>query len=315
MKRLTVSLLCLVMCFGAAVSAAAAPVAGITAAPAIQELQAQPGAGTVSFVTSLTNNTGTQVALAVSAQDFTALGQNGSIEFQDQDSSGTHGLAAHIVADNAVVVLAPGQSREVHIRIVDVDTLSPGGHYAAVVYKALGDASGGRATVSLLPAVSTLVFMTTASGGTQSLRLTTPFTPAIRTDVPRAVNLVLTNTGNVQTAARGYVQLLGPGGALHGQGVINVDSGLILPGAQRLFMVNLSSVEQRETLWPGTYKIKVYYRYDGEAKYQTYEQSFVLVNLVLVAGVLVLVVVALVFGLWMAGRTRRHLVKRTRQRS
>jgi len=294
--------------------AAAAP-ASLTASPAIQELQVQPGTSAISFSATLTNDSSQSVVVAVKAQDVISLGQDGSITFIDpsQSASDSQGLADRITTVSNHVTIGANASQTIKFDITSVNTLSPGGHYAAVVYTVVGASNAGGATVNLQPAVSTLVFITTAGTGTQSLKLAPLTIGSFRTDVPARLNLVFTNTGNVQTAVRGYTQIYGPRGDLVSQGVLNVDSGLVLPGAERLFAARLTP-QTNAPLWPGAYKVKVFYRYDGEARYTEFQQSFLLINQALIIGGSVTLLLALGVILWATTPARRYLLRRVHKR-
>src|SRR5262249_15818232 len=138
-------------------------------------------------------------------------------------------------------VLAAGKSVKVPVHIVNANSLAPGGHYAAVIYGVKSANAQSNKTVSVREAVSCLVFVKTYSGGTQKLHVTAFPVSAFTTSLPSNVNVVLANTGNTQAVPRGYAQIIGPGNTIESQGIMNIDSSMILPNSKRLFPITMSS--------------------------------------------------------------------------
>ncbi|HXH26954.1 MAG TPA: hypothetical protein VNG90_03585 [Candidatus Acidoferrum sp.] len=269
------SVCCLVMVTEAS-ALASVPTPGITASPALEQLSLKQGQSTLSFTTQVTNNTNVAIAVDIHAQDFTSLNQNGGVNFLGSNDN-PHGLASSMHIGTKQLKLEPGQSQTLNFTITDADALSTGGHYGAIVYRILGPDLTPYNTVTVNQAVTTLVFLTTASQGTQELKLASPVVGRYASTFPTSFEAVFANTGNTQTAARGLIQILDHAKKVVSQGVINADSGLILPGSERLFAVNMRPLTTAY-LWPGVYTAKISYHYLGQTTFSVEDETFLYVG-------------------------------------
>jgi hypothetical protein len=272
---------------------------GITVSPAIEQLTLEPNQNSTTFQTQVTNNTASPVVLQVSAEDFTALNQNGGLSFFNGgaiDTNNPHGLLDFLSIGLSEIALGPRQSQTVPITILNANQLAVGGHYAALMFKVEGTSNGKGNKIIINQAVSSLIFLSTYGQGSQTTVLTTPITGRLLTSFPQTINMVFSNTGNTQTTPRGYVQILDSSSHVVSQGQLNINSNLILPTSSRLFALNLTQLKKH--LWPGIYRLKVYYQHDGQATYSVYQQKFLYVN----GGLVVLAVVVVIALLVLAAR-------------
>ena len=297
--------LILTVCTGIALAvirySAAAPQNGITISPAITNINLMQAQTTASFPIEVTNNTRASAHITISAEDFTALNQNGDISYLKEGSKTPHGLASALSSSPTQLVLEPGEQEHLTITIANTDQLAPGGHYGAVVFK-LTDAPSISGNVSVNQTVTSLVFLSTYGQGIQKLSVTNPKIAAVWVEIPNTVNLVLANVGNTQTVPRGIVEISDRSGKVIAHGLININSGLILPGSSRLFSTGLTP--SGAPLWPGTYRMKVSYRVDGDSAYKQYEQDFFFIDIRVITGTIVL---AMVVALLFIKRFARHL--------
>lgn len=295
----------------AAVPVQPSSVPGIGLSPAIQDKILGPTEKTTSFSVLLSNENDIPVTFSLSSTDFTSLNQTGGLTFMGSDSRAVtngHGLSNIVRLDAKLVTLQPRQSRTITARVDDVSTLSPGGHYTAILAQALPDGSavtGNRVAINQV--VSSLIFLETAGQGTKTLELLKPRLEKLSFTLPRSINLVFKATGNTQTVARGLVGVSRNDRDL-ATGIINENSSLLLPGSTRLLPVRLNQIER--PLWPGVYQLSVQYRYEGSVGVSTYQTSFVYVNLPFTAGLLVV----MTGGLYLLWRQRRRLVAKVRRR-
>jgi hypothetical protein len=84
--------------------------------------------------------------------------------------------------------------------------------------------------------------------------------------------LRIKNTGNTQTVPRGTVSITNPSGRQVKRGIINPDSGLVLPDSTRLYKTSL--FKTGGYWWPGTYKATVSYRPEDTDQATTVEYNF-----------------------------------------
>ena len=272
-----VGILCILTLTEAKVSAGSVLASGITASPALEQLKLSVGQSTLVFTTKVTNNTKTTISLDISAQDFTSLNQNGGIDFLTSNDN-PHGLSSSIHIGQKQVQLNPGQTQTVTFTITGANTLAAGGHYGAIIYKVLGPNLTPYNTVTVNQAVTTLVFLTTASQGTQELSLTSPPFGRYLSSFPSSVDAVFANNGNTQTAARGLIQVVDSKAKLVSKGILNADSGLILPDSKRLFTVTLQP-QTTNYLWPGLYTARILYHYEGQAKLSEVDETFLYISI------------------------------------
>jgi hypothetical protein len=85
--------------------------------------------------------------------------------------------------------------------------------------------------------------------------------------LPEKVRLRFQNSGNVHVVPRGIVTIIDPLGRVAIKGIINEESGIILPETLRTYPVTLKSVEK--ILVPGNYTLSIAYRYDGKEAFET----------------------------------------------
>jgi hypothetical protein len=270
---------------------------GLTVSPATEQIALTKGQNTAAFNARITNNTGSPVSVTVSARDFTSLAENGRLSFIPDGTATTHGLTRWISVATPRLILGPGQSVIVPIDITRADSLAPGGHYAALIYKVANEPNGRGNTVTISQAVSTLIFLTTYSQGTQRIRLSPVPLANVTTALPSSLDVVLANDGNTQTTPRGYVQVTNSKGNVVAEGITNTDSGMILPGGKRLFTIPLRTMGIRA--FTGRYTVKIFYRHDGQTAYQTYSKQFVLIGLpfLLAVPVIMLLLVVVIIKL------------------
>lgn len=272
--------------------AALPKVNGITVSPAIEQLTLNPNQNTASFNEQVTNNTTNPVVLKIGAEDFTYLNQYGGLDFYNSSvDTNSHGLLDFLSIGFNQVALGPMQSQTIPISILNANKLAVGGHYAALLFKIQGLPIAHGNQVVINQEVSSLVFISTYGQGTQTTNLATPLVGSIVTSLPQTINAVFTNNGNTQTTPDGYAQILDSASHVISQGQINTGSGLILPGSKRLFTFNLT--QSTGHVWPGIYRLRVYYQHSGQTQYIVYQQKFLFVNKTIIFAVIV-VIIALV---------------------
>jgi hypothetical protein len=276
-KSLTILIGLFVFIFGASQAFAASSITnGITVSPAIEQIELSKGQNTANFTVEIINNTNTQQFITASSQDFTYLNENGSLNFFDSttDKNDTHGLVNFLKISLPEIALAPHQNKVVPVSIINANTITNGGHYAAIVFKAYPITSK-KTNFSIIQAVSSLVFLTTYGGGTQNLTLDTALISSVDVNLPAQITTVLGNSGNTQSTPRGYIQILNPGGKLISQSQLNIYSALILPQSKRLLVTNINPAHN--FLWPGLYTVKIFYNHDGQTNFTVYQRQIIVI--------------------------------------
>jgi len=294
------------------VRAASVSYKGITVTPAVVQIDLAKTQTAATFSIQVTNNTRSTQSLAVSSLDFRSLNDTGGLTFIGNDVNqltNKHGLASWLVADPHPIVLAPGATKTATLSVENRADLAPGGHYAAVLFKADGDASKNAGTnqVSLNQVVSSLVFVRKLDGSNPKLSLTTVTHNGSLFSLPTTVNAVFQDDGNVQEVPRGLVTVTAPGRGEIMRGLVNTDSNLLLPDSSRLYQIPLH--QSRGSWWPGVHHMLVEYRLDGSSEIQSAKVSFWYIQPVWIGVVAVLAVVG--WYCWrQRGTVRRFLRNR-----
>ena len=269
---------------------------GITVNPAVNRVSIAHGQTEADIKIGVTNNTKEAVDLSISAVDFKSLNDCGGLAFIGAQSSqlgNKHGLTNWIVFPSPSIHLDPGQNQALPITIQNRDDLPPGGHYAAVLFKAVNPSANIGAThVPINQVVSSLVFLQKLGGEKYAIGLAKPHIPTSWFRMPTNINLFFTNIGNIQEVPYGLVTITDPFGTEVSRGQANVDQSLVLPDSTRLIRVPL--IKTSRAWYTGIYHVQVAYRSDGITNYQHVKSSFYYVNFVFF-GLVILII--LVFGI------------------
>ncbi len=313
MKKLAVILLVglATATFASTQASAAKPSSQITIVPFLQTVRIQASESTKTFDLTLSNKTSRAQSLHLSVLNFGTLNETGGLVFAGSNASTLvkkYGLASWLRLSVNDLTLQPNETATIQATIINDVSLTPGGHYGAVVAAVNSlDATGGN-QVNVKQQLSSLILATKVGGEKYDLKL-----DGIRYDInwgrlPATINLRFKNPGNVQVVPRGIVKLISPKGKVIKQGVINENSSYVLPETYRQIPVNLQTVA-REGWWPKFYRMEVYYRYDGIDSFAVKNYTLYLVNLpalIVFAGAVVLVAWAVIrswkYVLWRRAR-------------
>lgn len=246
------------------------PLSAITIEPYLQEVVLQPGEAAKSFKLEVTNNTSANFDFKLQAVDFGSLDETGGVLFtggRGNELASKYGLANWLVLDLGSRSLAPGQKTAIEVTIDNRSDLAPGGHYAAIVLASqAGQGQPGQALVNLQKNLSALVFAKKVGGEIYDLKLDRVDFSKNLLVLPSKVNLRFQNTGNVHVVPRGLVVITDPFNRVVRRGVINPESGIILPGSFRVYPTQLSATGGLNL--PGPYKLSINYRFDGQDEFQ-----------------------------------------------
>lgn len=269
----------------------------ITVNPAISQVQLTTTQDASTVKSSITNKTNLPFLIRISFKDFQPSGDDGTVNFYDNDDASdlhNHGLINNLSTDSPELILAPGEEKAISINIKNVSSLARGGHYAAVIYQASPPPTSLKGNqIAVNQSLTSLIFVSTLGQGVQDLKLEPVSTGKFWWRFPTSEKIVLTNTGNTQTVPRGTVIVYDNSNHEISKGMINIDSGLVLPDSSRLFNIVLrnESVE----LWPGIYHLSVSYHYDGSNNIKNFSSTILYINLPLIVVPLLIIVGAVVY--------------------
>lgn len=238
--------------------------------PSFREITLEEGQNEKEFSLAVSNNRDFPVVFRLSALDFGALDESGGVAFlgSSEDLKDKYSLASWIRLEKDAVVIKPGETQVVKGTIENKESLSPGGHYAAIVFKMeddennLAQGNDAASNVNFKPSVASLIFVRKSGGEIYNLKLEDQEIVRSFFGFFSGVRLHFQNMGNVHVTPRGFITVTDPVGREVSRGIVNEESGLILPETFRVFPVEL-----RNTAFyfiPGYYNINIDYRYEGK---------------------------------------------------
>ena len=271
--------------------------AGFTVVPMLQEVILDDGKEFEIYEASVSNETNALATFEVSVIDFGSLDESGGIAFLGAtgEFERKYALASWMQPETSELTLQPGEKRSVKVRIENRESLSPGGHYGALIFKNVGAPKEGAPSIAINQIFASLVFVKKTGGAKYGLELVSvehairwfSFSPAV---TPR-----FKNPGNVHVVPRGEVRIIDPIGRPVYRGVINEGSAIMLPETFREYPFKLFPL--KKSLIPGFYTLRLDYRYDGKEAVETWSQRQIFVP-PLVALPLCLIIAGLALFFW-----------------
>ncbi len=240
---------------------------GFSITPFSQEIILENGQVKGDSFIEILNNNDTIATFDLSIIDFGSLGETGGVAFlgSANDLKNKFGLASWLSLEKEIITLKSGETQKIQIKVKNEESLSPGGHYAAVMAKLTDNKntlSASSSEIAFAPSFASLVFVKKIGGEIYDIKLNDVEFQHGLFDLPDTVKLRFQNIGNVYLVPRGIVKLVDPLGREVMKGIINNESALILPETSRVFSITLKNIAP--ILLPGKYEILVEYRYDGK---------------------------------------------------
>ena len=243
----------------------------LSVSPLFTDITLDESTSEQAFFLDLTNKTSNPVVLRLSLVDFGSLSESGGIAFLGNQGNGMnrYALASWITPEKDVITLLPDTNEKLKFTVINRDSLSPGGHYAAVLF--VIEKEGGQdedsmqpSEISVSPTFSALVFAKKEGGSIRELALKEDIINehSWLTGLPTKVSLRFHNSGNIDLLPRGRFVLTDPFGRMEAKGIINEESGRILPESFRWYHTTL--LPMQTSFIPGFYTLSVEYRFEGE---------------------------------------------------
>ncbi len=276
---------------------------GLTVSPAFQEMLLDQAEQEKVFFVSVTNNTHDAVILRLSVYDFGGLDESGGVAFLGASNNleKKYSLASWMRPEKDVVTLEPGETQRVRVTIENRESLGPGGHYGALTFKTEGDTRADMDnSIAVNQLFSTLVFVKKIGGEVYGLDLRGNELAHNLAHLPGTVRLRFQNTGNVHVVPRGIITISDPLGRVVRKGIVNEESGIILPETLRAYSISLKSV--RKSFIPGKYTLSISYRYDGK---ETFETSSMKLGIFVPMPILIIGVAMAAIAGWYIVRVKR----------
>ncbi|MFZ1721518.1 MAG: hypothetical protein WAU07_03360 [Microgenomates group bacterium] len=214
---------------------------GVTVSPSFQEIELERDVPEASASFLLKNDHEVPVEFEVFAYDFQQKDHFGSLALLDGfETAYAHTLASFLRFNEDRIVLEPTEEKEISVTIQNRDTLSPGGHYAAIIMRQVQNEGEIR---EVLPALSTLLLI--RKTGAERFHLTidrVDWNPSsVRFSIPDTVPVIFRNDGNTHVTPRGTVKFFDLFNRVTHQGIVNQDSVFVLPGTNRRIPIVIKS--------------------------------------------------------------------------
>jgi hypothetical protein len=271
---------------------------GITVSPAFQMVQIPAGASQQPITFTITNNQPVAQKLDLSVADFNTLNESGGLFFVGTNPTALqkqYGLAKWVSLPANTVTVPARQTYKFQASILNLPTLSAGGHYGALMIALDNGTKPGSNQVGLHPIASSLLFVTKLDGATYNLSLADVQFKHSLFSLPGNVTLRFQNTGNTHLIPRGVVTITGSKGQLVSKGIINPNSSVILPQAYRRYPITLHQLASAGNI--GKYNLRVDFRFDGFDQFRSYQTNFwILPSYIL--GLIILIILVLGLGVW-----------------
>jgi len=249
-----------------------------------------------AFYLEIGNNTYTETVFDISVVDFGSLDETGGVAFltvNNDKNERKYSLASWISLEKQTVTVMPGKTEKIKVTILNKDSLSPGGHYGAVLATVRTAADKVKDMVGINQSLASLIYVQKTGGEKPNLIFKSwEFSKNIFY-FPKTVKIRFENNGNVHVVPRGKVEIKNSQGEIIAKGIINGDSGKILPESFRIMEL---PIENKVRRWnrPGIYNMDVSYRFDGRDEFLSMKTKVIYVGF---EGVLVVSGLALITAL------------------
>ncbi len=226
---------------------------GITVSPSIAhiDLATDPAEYTLTY----TNNTGANINLLLSVQDFSELEGTYQVNFLNQKDAANYkySLSSWISFENNNLQLNPGEKKSVKI-FIDKDRITKGGHYASILAEI--QQPENKHAINVKPALSALLFVRASTGKEIEEGKISDFKP-LRDGIeyPDAYIVMFENRGNVHVIPYGLIQIYDPLGSLVAKGSFNTYSLDALPESIRRYDTKVTTYQK--ILLPGIYTARI----------------------------------------------------------
>lgn len=286
---------------------------GVTISPAIQQVTISPGEPEATFNFSVSNNSDEAYEFGLSVVDFGSLDETGGVLFAgnaNKTLNYRYTLSPWVELQKDRIVVDAHATEKVPITILNKESLAPGGHYGAILVTPTEVAGAADKKVDINQVASSLLFVKKLGGEVYRLGLQNISVGTHLFSLPGQLNLRFQNAGNVHVVPYGLATISDPRGTVVERGIINSDSGIILPETFR--QVTLPLQPMARAWLPGRYKLTVAYHYDDSTATSTSQSSFMYLNIATL--MLLLLVLAIIASLLLSGRLRRWLLAGVRMR-
>ncbi len=200
----------------------------VSISPLTFQINVNPG-DTIPNVVSVYNDSDASISVSMSAQDFTAAGENGQVLLEGTTTSKQFTLANWITLNPSTFTLAPRTSQTVGFTINTPTNAEPGGHYASILASVSASSGSG---VGIAQRVGSLLLVSVAGQAVENLSVSQFSAPSFSEYGPDKMTALFTNNGTIHLQPRGFVTITDMFGRNVGQ--IDIPQLNVLPQSSRL---------------------------------------------------------------------------------
>lgn len=255
-----------------------------------------------TFPIDVSNTTDSLITLRLSLFDFGSLDESGGVAFlgAEENFEKKYSLASWMSLDRDAIALGPGEKQTVIVSVENRESLSPGGHYGAIIFKTEKNSNESNedgshaANIAVNQSFASLIFVKKVNGAIYDLALKDYEMKKNWFQLSDTLRIRFQNKGNTHVVPRGLVTIADPLNRMVKKGVINPESAIILPEIFRTYPVEIKSVAR--AFIPGWYTISIQHRYDGKDDFTVQSESFfyippIVIFVPVIIGLLVLVLI------------------------
>jgi hypothetical protein len=232
--------------------------------PPFTDVEIKPDSEESSFELEIGNRSQTEAVFKMTVADFGSLDETGGVAFltvSKDNNERKYALASWISLERDLVTVSPGKTEKIKVTILNKGSLTPGGHYGAVLATVKSASGVSSDAVGVNQSLATLIYVLKAGGEKPSLVFKSLEFGKNLFYFSKTVKLRFWNNGNVHVVPRGTVEVKNISGEIAAKGIINEGSVRVLPESFRVMELPMRKVKFWN--WPGKYTIEVNFRYDG----------------------------------------------------
>lgn len=244
----------------------AAETSGYYLSPPMSQILMEKTDGEVKL--DIGNNTDSEVTIRLSVVDFGSMDESGGVAFLGKEGTEVerkYGLASWIVLPKDSLIIPARSKERVKILIVNKDSLSPGGHYGAVL-ATIEDSDVSSDKVNVKQSLASLIMVKKTGGEIVGLGLKDYELDGSWLLKPKEIKIRWENFGNVHLVPRGRVEIADSFGRRVATGTVNEDSKIILPETFRYYKDKIRW--EKQWLWPGIYRATIFFRYTDNPSFE-----------------------------------------------
>jgi len=302
-RRSLLALLSLATIASSLASVVSVSAAGVTLLPSYKYIDVIPGKKAQNVPISIQNNTELELTFSVEIADFGALDDNGGPAIYRGNARPEYGLKNFASLNKADLVVPAGKAKSVSVSILNTDAMKPGGHYGAVLFTLQSKENTGKVKVEQV--ISSLLFITKKGGDEAKLTINTTKVSTSAVTLPKHIETIIQNKGNVHAVPEGTVSITDPIGKTVYSTTLNKERGPVLPGTIRKF-----TYQPPNTFLyiPGIYQLHI------ESNSGTYTEKFMILPTVFLAPLgLAVAIVAFIVGKVVVHRRTYRAKKHVRE--